>query len=119
MRKKNEIVPLTITGMTAEGNGVGRIEGEAVFVPRTAVGDKLQCRIVKAMPTYAFGIIEQLEEPSLDRIQPDCPVYASCGGCAFRHMTYQAECNVKQQVVEDAFVRIGGLHPVFFAHSGL
>ena len=24
MRKKNEIVPLTITGMTAEGNGVGR-----------------------------------------------------------------------------------------------
>lgn len=118
MRKKNEIVPLIITGMTAEGNGVGRIEGEAVFVPRTAVGDKLQCRIVKAMPTYAFGIIEQMEEPSLDRIQPDCPVYASCGGCAFRHMTYQAECAVKQQVVEDAFVRIGGLHPVFLPILG-
>lgn len=118
MRKKNEIIPLTITGMTAEGNGVGRIDGEAVFVPRTAIGDKLQCRIVKALPTYAFGILEQLEEPSPDRIQPDCPVYASCGGCAFRHMTYQAECAVKQQVVEDAFVRIGGLHPEFLPILG-
>lgn len=118
MRKKNEIVPLTITGMTADGNGVGRIDGETVFVPRTAIGDRLQCRIVKALPTYAFGIIESLEEPSPDRAEPDCPVYAACGGCAFRHITYGAECAVKQQVVEDAFVRIGGLKPEFLPILG-
>ena len=45
--QKNMCIPLVIDGMTAEGNGVGRAEnGMAVFVPHTAVGDRLLCRIV-------------------------------------------------------------------------
>jgi 23S rRNA (uracil1939-C5)-methyltransferase len=44
--QKNQLIPLTITGMTAEGNGVGHAEdGMAVFVPFTAVGDTLTCRV--------------------------------------------------------------------------
>ena len=40
MIKKNQLVEFEITGITAEGNGVGRTEdGMAVFVPMTAVGD--------------------------------------------------------------------------------
>lgn len=116
--QKNQIVSLTITGMTAQGSGVGRAVAEdgsagmAVFVPFTAVGDVLDCRIVKVQKQFAFGRIERLIIPSPDRLEDavgGCPVFGKCGGCAFRHITYEAEKRYKQQRVADAFARIGGL----------
>lgn len=111
--KKNEIFEAEITGMTHEGAGVCRIDGMAVFVPMTAVGDRLRVRIVKVLKSYAFGIIEELLVPAPGRCEPDCPVFRKCGGCTYRHLTYDAEVAVKEQQVRDAFERIGGLHPVF------
>jgi 23S rRNA (uracil1939-C5)-methyltransferase len=58
MLKKNDIIKLDITGLTNEGSGVGRHEGMAVFVPFTAVGDVISCRIVKVKKTYCYGITE-------------------------------------------------------------
>ncbi len=111
---KNQIVPLEITGMTAEGNGVGRYRGMAVFVPHSAVGDVIDCRIVKVCRSYAFGIIENMKIPSPDRLPGSgCPVYPKCGGCIFRHIDYEAELRIKDSLVRDAFRRIGGLSPVF------
>ncbi len=109
--QKNQIIPLTIDGMTTEGNGVGHYEGMAVFVPRTAVGDVLDVKIVKVKKQLAYGIPQTIHTPSPDRIEPDCPVFAQCGGCLFRHISYEAECRLKTKFVEDAFHRIGGLYP--------
>ena len=103
--QKNEIYETVITGMTAEGSGVCRVDGMAVFVPMTAVGDRLRVRIVKVLKSYAFGIIEDLHSPAEGRQEPDCPV--------FRHVSYETELQYKAQLVEDAFRRIGGLSPVF------
>ncbi|MCR4759820.1 MAG: 23S rRNA (uracil(1939)-C(5))-methyltransferase RlmD [Oscillospiraceae bacterium] len=111
--RKNQIITLHITGMTAEGNGVGHFCGLAVFVPMTAVGDTAEVRIVKVLKSYAFGIIEQLTEPAAGRITPACPVFRQCGGCVFQHVDYQTELQYKEQLVRDAFQRIGRLEPVF------
>ena len=105
---KNDIVRLEITALTSEGNGVGRYEGMAVFVPYTAVGDVIECRIVKLKPNYAYGKIERLLFSSKDRIEPDCPSYFRCGGCVFRHISYDAELRAKEGFVRDSFRRIGG-----------
>ncbi len=109
MLKKNEIVQLTITGMTNEGNGVGRAEGIAVFVPLTAVGDIIDCKIVKVNKSYCYGIVYKLVSSSGERIVPDCFVYEKCGGCSFRHFSYSEELRIKQEMVEASFERIGGL----------
>lgn len=109
--QKNQTIALTIDGMTAEGNGVGHYQGMAVFVPQTAVGDVLDVKIVKVCKHFAYGISQTVHVPSPDRILPDCPVYKQCGGCLFRHISYEAECRMKQQFVADAFQRIGGLKP--------
>ena len=45
--KKNDTVVLEITSVASDGNGVGHIDGMAVFVPFSAVGDRLKVRIVK------------------------------------------------------------------------
>ncbi len=108
MIKKNQLVEMEITGITNEGNGVGRTEGFAVFVPQTAVGDVVRVQIVKVLKSYAFGIINEILTPSPSRQEPDCPVFRKCGGCAFRHINYAEELKVKSSFVSDSFKRLGG-----------
>ena len=113
MLKKNEVYRSEITDLTSEGSGVCHINGIAVFVPNTAIGDVLDVKVVKVLKNYSFGIIDKIITPSSDRICDNCGVYSKCGGCLFRHISYEAECRTKQSIVENAFRRIGGLEPVF------
>lgn len=106
--QKNDRITLEITGMTAEGNGVGRYHGIAIFVPGSAVGDQLEIHVLKTARTHAFGKIYKIISPSPHRIPVDCPQFAQCGGCVYRHISYAEETRVKQQRIEDAFSRIGG-----------
>lgn len=116
--QKNEIVELKITGMTNEDCGIGRVNGMVVFVPLSAVGDSLRVRIVKANKSHCYGKIEEIIAPSPDRIAVDCPVFGKCGGCDFRHISYEAELKAKDGFIRDAFTRIGGLNPEFLPIIG-
>lgn len=107
--KKNDILKLEITGMTSQGSGVGRYEGLAIFVSNTVEGDIIDARIIKTSKNYAIGKIERMISPSKSRIDPDCPVSGSCGGCVYRHISYDEELRLKRQKVIDAMIRIGGL----------
>lgn len=106
---KNDIIELEITGMTAEGSGVGRFKGMAVFVANAAVGDVLNVRIIKKAAKYAIGKIEEIITPAGARIEADCPAFKSCGGCVFRHIAYSEELKIKEQRVKDAVKRIAGI----------
>ena len=112
MLKKNQIEEAEITAMSSDGNGIAKIDGMVVFVPYTAVGDKLKIRIVKVQKNYSFGIIEEILQPSPDRVDDHCPVYKKCGGCAFRHISYKAELRHKAEFVQSNLRRLGGLDPV-------
>ena len=107
--KKNDTVELEITSLASTGNGVGHYNGIAVFVAGAAIGDTVECLIIKTKKTYAIGKIVNIVKASPDRIVPDCRVFPRCGGCNFRHISYEAELGVKQRKVEDAFRRIGHL----------
>ena len=107
--RKNAVIPLRIESLSSDGNGVGRAEGQAIFVPGCAVGDEILARIVKDCGRYAFAIVEELRHPGPGRVPPDCPVSTRCGGCCFRHLDYGTECKAKEGFVQDAFTRIGGM----------
>ena len=108
---KNERITIEITGMTSEGSGVGKYEGMVVLVPQTAIGDTIEALIIQVAKNYAVGKISKLLSPSPDRCEVDCPVFSLCGGCEFRHVSYEAELRYKEQRVRDAIERIGGLDP--------
>ncbi len=113
MLKKNDEFNLKITGYTSEGGGVGKIDGQAVFVENTAIGDEILCHIIKAKNTYAIGKAMKIIKPSKSRIEPECEAFKSCGGCSFAHIKYEDELKAKEQKVKDAFARIGGMTPPF------
>ena len=109
MPKKNDIIELEITDITNDGNGIGRFDGAAVFVPLTAPGDKIKARIVKVLSKYSFGIIEEMLSPAECRIDTDCPVFKKCGSCSLRHISYERELEIKNGWVQENMRRIGKL----------
>lgn len=104
---KNDKIELTIDALTSEGSGVGRYNGLAVFVRGTVPQDKIIAHIIKRSKNYAIGIIDKIIAPSPSRIESDCPYSQKCGGCSFRHMTYDEELKYKKSRVQDALERIG------------
>lgn len=106
---KNQIFESEVTGLTSQGAGVCRLNGRAVFVPRALPGEIWRVRVVKANRSVIWGRGEELLVPSPDRRDPLCPHFGKCGGCACRHMSYDAELRFKLGRVNDALRRIGGL----------
>ena len=108
MLEKNKIYEAVITDYTAEGQGVARIDGCVVFVPNAIAGETCLVRIEKAQKTWAAGRITQILEKSPHRVQRECPISASCGGCDFHHMDYEEETRLKAERVRQALNRLGG-----------
>ena len=108
MLKKNEIYPARITGYTAEGLGVCRIDGQVVFVHDALEGEEGDVLVLKVLRQEAYGKLLRRTVTSPCRQEPDCPYARHCGGCSLRHMTYEEELRFKSRKVRDALVRLGG-----------
>ena len=107
--KKNASLTLEITGYTAEGMGVARWEGRVVFVSGTILGERWEVQLLKVKTNVAWGRAVRLLAPSPERVELDCPLAGRCGGCQYRHMTYEEELRAKRQRVQDALSRVGGV----------
>ena len=107
--KKNDDIRLTVTALTSQGSGLGRYKDMAVFVEGTAPGDEIEAHIIKVKSSYAVGKIKKIVKPAPCRIESDCSADSRCGGCAYRHIEYKKELEIKKQTVNDALERIGGL----------
>ena len=108
MLVKNQIYEASIVDYTAEGQGVARVEGCAVFIPNAIVGERVKVRIEKVGRTWAAGKIAELLETSPHRVNRECPVAKLCGGCDFWHMDYAEEIRLKADRVLSCLNRIGG-----------
>ncbi|MGQ0640089.1 MAG: class I SAM-dependent RNA methyltransferase [Gemmatimonadaceae bacterium] len=99
---------LRIESLAAGGDGVGRSEGLAVFVPRTAPGDVVDVEL-EPHGRFARGRVLAWRELSSDRVDPPCVHYTRdrCGGCQLQHLREDAQRSAKTAIVRDALVRIG------------
>ena len=108
MLEKNKTYTAVVTDYTAEGQGVARVDGCAVFLPNAIAGETYSIRIEKVGKTWAAGKILEILEKSPHRVQRECPISASCGGCDFWQMDYEEETRLKAERVRQALNRIGG-----------
>ncbi|QOX65660.1 23S rRNA (uracil(1939)-C(5))-methyltransferase RlmD [Anoxybacterium hadale] len=100
---------ITIEDMSHEGQGIGRIEGLAVFVDGAVVGDVVKAELTKLKKSYAFGRLTEILTPSEYRVSAACEYFGSCGGCSLQSMSYEGQLKLKQKLVKDKLTRIGGL----------
>ncbi len=106
--KTGDKAVITITGIAAGGDGVGRIDGAVVFVPGTCRGDVAEIRIEYVKSGCFYGRVLRFLEASPHHRADFCASCDACGGCNFAHMDYGEQLVVKRQIVEDAVRRIGG-----------
>ena len=113
--EKGQNVILTIEDMSAEGQGIGRADGEAggivVFVGGTVPGDRVRAQLTKVKKNYAFGRLEEILEPSALRNDAfDCPyLMEGCGGCPAARLDYDGQLQMKAHQVTSKLQRLAGL----------
>ena len=101
---------LTVEDLAAGGDGVAREEaGRVVFVPGALAGERVRARLTQAKRDFARAEVVTIEEPSPQRVEPECPLFGACGGCQLQHLAYLAQVEAKAGWVGRALARLGQL----------
>ena len=105
---RGDPLQVSIETATIDGSGVARVDGQVVFVPGALPGERCSVRIAHVGRSAVFAQLLSVLTPSVHRVEPDCPYFPRCGGCALRHMDYEQELALKQAHVQSCLTRIGG-----------
>ncbi len=108
MIHKNEEFETSIVDISQAGEGIGKSDAFTWFIKDTVIGDRVRARVMKVKKSYGYAKVVEVLEPSRDRIEPDCAIAKSCGGCNLQTMSYEAELAFKSKKVLNNIVRIGG-----------
>ncbi len=115
MTNTNINVEIVIESLAAGGDGVGRIDGKACFVPYSVPGDRVLALVLRdGKKSMRAKIVKVLGE-SAHRREPVCPLFGKCGGCQWMHVEYAVQLEAKRQIVERAV----GVAPVEMRPSAL
>lgn len=101
------IIEAMIETIGAQGDGVAHIEGEIFFIPLTVPGDKVMARIEGKRGDGMVARAVQIVSAGPERVQPPCPYFGECGGCALQHWDASAYRQWKQNVLVESLVRVG------------
>ena len=107
--KKNDIVELLVEDINNLGAGVSHLEdGRVVFIRGAVTGDKIKAKIIKVNTNFVVARLEEILKPSAYRdTECFCTASESCGGCVYRHITYDHEKEIKKSYVKHAFIKAG------------
>lgn len=100
--KKNQVITLEIIDLTNLGFGVGRYEGQVVFVSDAVTGDTVKARIIKVGSSYSVARVEEYLKKSALRVNDRCS-NSLCKSCAYKAISYKEECLLKEESVRQIF----------------
>ncbi len=110
--EKNQEYEIRIEDIGNDGEGIGHIDGMAVFVKDTVPGDVARIKIIKDKKKYAYGRLMEIIVPSDARVTPICSHARRCGGCSIMQLSYEKQLEWKQNKVANCLKRIGGIENV-------
>src|SRR2546421_6510571 len=100
-------VDLKIQDIAFGGKGVARENGKAVFIPFTIDGELVSAKITREKKQFAEAEIVDLRERSRHRVEPPCPYFGRCGGCAYQPIDYPPQLEIKSRHVPAVLQPIG------------
>ena len=106
---RGETLELSITGLAFGGQGVARRDDFVVFVAGAVPGDLVRATATRVKKRYAEARLDEIVEPSPDRVSAACSHYGTCGGCRWQSLAYDVQLRYKQQQVVDSLERLGKL----------
>jgi 23S rRNA (uracil1939-C5)-methyltransferase len=93
-------------------------DGRPVFVPFAAPGERARVEVREEHMGFLRARLLETIDPAPERVQPRCRHFGECGGCQFQHLTYPFQLAVKETILREQFLRLGGIpdppiRPVF------
>lgn len=112
---REEIV--TIQKFAGEGPALAYdASGKVLFVRYVLPGEVVKVKIYKEAKDYAMADPIEIIKPSPMRIQAPCEYFSMCGGCDYQMLNYHDQLQIKKDLVEETFKRIGNID---FSLSGI
>jgi len=96
-----------IYDISYEGAGVGRINNQIVFVPKTLKNEKVRVKVTKRLSSFLLGEVDEVLVPSQERIEAKCMHYHQCGGCDFQHCGQDEERRIKTEIIRKEMAKAG------------
>ena len=96
---------LAIDRVAHRGDGVADTPAGPLFVPYTLPGETVEVESVPGHPDRRHLL--RVETASPERVQPFCPHFGICGGCAIQHWTAPRYQEWKRSLVVEALAQAG------------
>ncbi len=106
-RLPTEPFQATIESMDQNGRGVAHLDGKTTFIHGGLAGEEVMFTYTSKRKKFDEGIVSEVLSASPDRTEPQCKHFAICGGCSLQHLKPEAQIDLKQQSLLDAFEHIG------------
>jgi 23S rRNA (uracil1939-C5)-methyltransferase len=102
---------LAIEKVVYGGSGLthadGDATGQAIFVPFTLPNEVVEASLLETHNSFSEAKLEEIITPSPNRVTPRCIHFGSCGGCQYQHASYEAQLNLKQEILRETLERAG------------
>ncbi|HEU0071309.1 MAG TPA: class I SAM-dependent RNA methyltransferase [Alphaproteobacteria bacterium] len=104
-------IELTVQALGGEGDGIATLPhggegGARVYVPFALPGEKVRARVTPTADGLRGTVVEILQR-SPDRIEPACPNFTKCGGCAMEHLAPAPYAAWKRDILVEALAHVG------------
>jgi 23S rRNA (uracil1939-C5)-methyltransferase len=103
----SDLVELDIERVGGRGDGIAEYNGEAVFLPFTAPGDRVRTRLGIRRGGGREGRVVEWLVTGPRRGKPLCRHFGECGGCALQHLDPASYRAVKLGALQGALERVG------------
>ncbi len=104
-------VDAEIIDLTHDGQGVADLDGHRVFVSGALPGEFVRLAPRRRRRRYREADLVRVLRSVEARVDPPCPYFGRCGGCAVQHLAYAKQVEFKATVVREALARLAGLEP--------
>ncbi len=101
---------LAINRLAHRGDGVADTPAGQLYVPYTLPGETVEVEGIPGQPDHRHLLRVEIASP--ERIEPFCPHFGICGGCAIQHWTPARYQEWKRSLVVDALAQAGLDAPV-------
>ncbi|MGE4221308.1 MAG: class I SAM-dependent RNA methyltransferase [Alphaproteobacteria bacterium] len=105
-------VEATVAALGAQGDGIAEVGGQRLYIPFAAPGDRLRVTPGAPRGDGREARIVRMLAPGPNRIDPACPHFGLCGGCALQHLSPTAAADHKRGLLQRALAHRGLDAPV-------
>lgn len=104
------MTPIMVRAETPVYGGyvLGR-DGKVLFIKGAIPGEFVEVNIKETRKDYSIGEVIRVIEPSEFRREPPCPYFMNCGGCQLQHIQYEKQIAIKEEILRETLLRIGGI----------